>query len=207
MQLKKPLKKPIFFSRKMKTGAWYVAGFVIAFVYFYVYAVNYIRGVRADEIELDPVTNIQDFHQRLRRQSGFPNLRPAHHAPHHQIPLPAAQQKSLRRNDNNNQYNNQRQSFNQQPIHPRLSWDYHNYTSMTTFLRHVSTIYANLTALYSIGQSVQGRELWVMVVSSSPYEHMIGNKKNIISPKKIVLVCSCQIREIHEYEFNLTKKK
>ena len=70
MQLKKPLKKPIFFSRKMKTGAWYVAGFVIAFVYFYVYAVNYIRGVRADEIELDPVTNIQDFHQRLRRQSG-----------------------------------------------------------------------------------------------------------------------------------------
>jgi len=162
----------------MKTGAWYVAGFVIAFVYFYVYAVNYIRGVRADEIELDPVTNIQDFHQRLRRQSGFPNLRPAHHAPHHQIPLPAAQQKSLRRNDNNNQYNNQRQSFNRQPIHPRLSWDYHNYTSMTTFLRHVSTIYANLTALYSIGQSVQGRELWVMVVSSSPYEHMIG-KPNV----------------------------
>ena len=28
-------------------------------------------------------------------------------------------------------------------------------SSMTTYLRHVSTIYANLTALYSIGQSVQ----------------------------------------------------
>lgn len=41
------------------------------------------------------------------------------------------------------------------PIFPRLSWQYHNYTSMTTFLRHVSTIYSNLTALYSIGQSVQ----------------------------------------------------
>merc|ERR1711993_187122 len=119
----------------------------------------------------DPLTNIQDFHQRLRRQSGFPNLRPSHHAPHHQIPLPASQQKSLRRADI------KRQS-NQQPIHPRLSWDYHNYTSMTTFLRHVSTIYSNLTALYSIGQSVQGRELWVMVVSSSPYEHMIG-KPNV----------------------------
>merc|ERR1711971_507232 len=46
------------------------------------------------------------------------------------------------------------------------------------FLRHVSTIYANLTALYSIGQSVQGREMWVMVVSSSPYEHMVG-KPNV----------------------------
>merc|ERR1719510_811315 len=66
----------------------------------------------------------------------------------------------------------------EQPLFPRLSMQYHNYTSMTTFLRHVSTIYANLTALYSIGQSVQGRELWVMVVSSSPYEHMIG-KPNV----------------------------
>jgi len=28
----------------MKTGTWYVAGFVVAFIYFYIYAVNYIRG-------------------------------------------------------------------------------------------------------------------------------------------------------------------
>jgi hypothetical protein len=28
--------------------------------------------------------------------------------------------------------------------------------------------------LYSIGKSVKGRDLWVMVVSSSPYEHMLG---------------------------------
>lgn len=48
-----------------------------------------------------------------------------------------------------------RQVQSQQPLFPRLSMQYHNYTSMTTFLRHVSTIYANLTALYSIGQSVQ----------------------------------------------------
>ena len=44
--------------------------------------------------------------------TGFPNLRPSHHAPHHQIPLPASQQKSLRRADIKRQ-------FNQQPIHPR----------------------------------------------------------------------------------------
>ena len=88
---------------------------------------------------------------------------------------------------------------------------------MTHFLRHVSTVYSNLTALYSIGQSVQGktylqirnkfkkyklhikinvrilniliahiieinlilgREMWVMVVSRSPYEHMVG-KPNV----------------------------
>lgn len=37
-----------------------------------------------------------------------------------------------------------------------------------------SARYPNLTALYSIGKSVQGRDLWVMVVSASPYEHMVG---------------------------------
>ena len=44
-------------------------------------------------------------------------------------------------------------------IHLQQTWfppPGHNlYSSMTTYLRHVSTIYANLTALYSIGQSVQ----------------------------------------------------
>ncbi len=28
----------------MKTGTWYVYGFVVTFIYFYVYAVNYVRG-------------------------------------------------------------------------------------------------------------------------------------------------------------------
>lgn len=40
--------------------------------------------------------------------------------------------------------------------------------------RATSARYPNLTALYSIGKSIQGRDLWVMVVSSSPYEHMVG---------------------------------
>ena len=30
----------------MKSGVWYVCGFVVAFVYFYVYAVNYMRGLK-----------------------------------------------------------------------------------------------------------------------------------------------------------------
>ena len=34
----------------MKPGTWYVSGFVIAFIYFYVYAVNYIRGIRGEEL-------------------------------------------------------------------------------------------------------------------------------------------------------------
>ena len=171
------------------SGKWYVLGFVIAFVYFYVYAVNYIRGVRADD--MDPVTGVQDLLDRIERSRNLdedyeegeriarqlrtrPIRRPAD--PLRQLPLPAARQKqALRRSDDEGIGHRQ---LLQQPIYPRLSWDYHNYTSMTTFLRHVSTIYSNLTALYSIGQSVQGREIWVMVVSRSPYEHMIG-KPNV----------------------------
>ncbi|XP_011309031.1 carboxypeptidase M isoform X2 [Fopius arisanus] len=55
-----------------------------------------------------------------------------------------------------------------------IDFKYHNYEQMSRFLRATSLRFHNLTALYSIGKSFQGRNLWVMVVSSSPYEHMIG---------------------------------
>ncbi|KAM7350104.1 carboxypeptidase D isoform 2-T3 [Cochliomyia hominivorax] len=55
-----------------------------------------------------------------------------------------------------------------------LDFVYHNHEELTRFLRSTSARYPNLTALYSIGKSVQGKDLWVLVVSSSPYEHMIG---------------------------------
>jgi murein tripeptide amidase MpaA len=140
----------------MKTGTWYVAGFVVVFIYFYVYAVNYMRGVRADAIP-----------SRYASESNNP-LPLGVRSPHRVWPgIPQAIQKRQ-----GSQYRDQ------QPVFPRLSFQYHNYTSMTTFLRHVSTVYSNLTALYSIGQSVQGREMWVMVVSRSPYEHMVG-KPNV----------------------------
>lgn len=60
------------------------------------------------------------------------------------------------------------------PSDYKLEFKYHNYEKLTKFLRMTSSRYPSLTALYSIGKSVQGRDLWVMVVSSSPYEHMIG---------------------------------
>ncbi|XP_045121738.1 carboxypeptidase D-like isoform X3 [Portunus trituberculatus] len=68
------------------------------------------------------------------------------------------------------------QYFDESLISPSntLTFEYHNYTSMTDFLRAMSATYPNLTALYSIGKSVQGRDLWVMVVSSSPYQHIVG---------------------------------
>lgn len=58
-----------------------------------------------------------------------------------------------------------------------LLWKIRSHDELVYFYllcRATSARYPNLTALYSIGKSVQGRDLWVMVVSSSPYEHMVG---------------------------------
>ncbi|XP_030381385.1 carboxypeptidase D isoform X3 [Scaptodrosophila lebanonensis] len=60
------------------------------------------------------------------------------------------------------------------PDSQNLDFVYHDHEELTRFLRATSARYPNLTALYSIGKSTQGRDLWVMVVSSSPYEHMVG---------------------------------
>ncbi|XP_068154518.1 carboxypeptidase D isoform X1 [Drosophila tropicalis] len=60
------------------------------------------------------------------------------------------------------------------PDAQHLDFVYHDHEELTRFLRATSARYPNLTALYSIGKSIQGRDLWVMVVSSSPYEHLVG---------------------------------
>ncbi|CAO1298979.1 unnamed protein product [Diamesa hyperborea] len=72
----------------------------------------------------------------------------------------------------NGQYLEQPRSY--EPDVTQLDFVYHNHEEMTNFLRQTAFRYPNLTALYSIGKSVKGRDLWVMVVSSSPYEHMLG---------------------------------
>ncbi|XP_053989672.1 carboxypeptidase M-like [Hylaeus volcanicus] len=73
--------------------------------------------------------------------------------------------------DLSNQYNARFHAY-EEPY--GIDFTYHNYDQMSRFLRATSLRFQNLTALYSIGKSVKGRDLWVMVVSASPYEHMIG---------------------------------
>lgn len=41
---------------------------------------------------------------------------------------------------------------------PSLRFEYHNYDDMTSYLRNVNSMFPNITALYSIGKSVQGTE-------------------------------------------------
>ena len=47
----------------------------------------------------------------------------------------------------------------------------HNYVEMTSWLRQFADDYPSITHLYSIGKSIQGRELWVLIISDNPKEH------------------------------------
>ena len=45
---------------------------------------------------------------------------------------------------------------------------YHNYNELTYSMQTIASQYPNITNLFSVGQSVQGRELWVMEISDNP---------------------------------------
>ena len=48
--------------------------------------------------------------------------------------------------------------------------DYHNYEELTAELEAIATNFPELTALTTVGQSYEGRELWLMKVASQQAE-------------------------------------
>lgn len=50
----------------------------------------------------------------------------------------------------------------------------HNYVEMTEWLKEYAKKYPNITWLYSIGESIQNRSLWVFVISKHPRTHVLG---------------------------------
>ncbi|KAG5333446.1 CBPD Carboxypeptidase, partial [Acromyrmex heyeri] len=52
-----------------------------------------------------------------------------------------------------------------------VEFKHHNYIAMEKYLKDLSANYPNITRLYSIGSSVQGRELYVMEVTKDPGVH------------------------------------
>ncbi|XP_052867429.1 carboxypeptidase D [Anopheles cruzii] len=49
---------------------------------------------------------------------------------------------------------------------------HHNYTAMVSYIQDLAANYPAITRLYSIGKSVQGRDLWVMEVTEGPGKHV-----------------------------------
>ncbi|KAG8194099.1 hypothetical protein JTE90_003041 [Oedothorax gibbosus] len=49
-----------------------------------------------------------------------------------------------------------------------VDFTYHRFPQMTNVLRQLNREYPEMTKLYSVGKSVQGRDLWVMLVTRDP---------------------------------------
>lgn len=58
-------------------------------------------------------------------------------------------------------------------IEPK-DFHHHNYEDMENFMRSFSQKYPNITKMYSIGLSVQGRHLWVLEITDNPGKHEPG---------------------------------
>lgn len=52
---------------------------------------------------------------------------------------------------------------------------HHNQQEMSAFLRRYADQYPHITRLYDIGESVEGRSLWVLEISDNPGVHEPGN--------------------------------
>ncbi|KAK7882086.1 hypothetical protein WMY93_028260 [Mugilogobius chulae] len=59
------------------------------------------------------------------------------------------------------------------PVQPQ-EFRHHNYADMELFLRKYSSEFPSITHLYSVGHSVEGKELFVMVISDNPKIHEHG---------------------------------
>ncbi|KAK1121827.1 hypothetical protein K0M31_010139 [Melipona bicolor] len=91
---------------------------------------------------------------------------------------------------------------------------HHNYIAMENYLKELNLNYPNITRLYSIGESVKGRQLYVMEVTENPGKHSqdkpevkyIGNMHgNEVVGREILLLLLKYLCENFETNERVTK--
>lgn len=69
--------------------------------------------------------------------------------------------------------NQQAQAQQQSPTMNRppatIEFAYHNYDQMTNLIHNISSNFPELVRVYTIGKSLQGRQLWVALVTKDPH--------------------------------------
>lgn len=85
-----------------------------------------------------------------------------------------------------------------EPIHPK-EFRHHNYADMELFLRKYSSEFSSITHLYSIGRSVQDRELYVMIISDNPNVHEHGGRQTAQHNESSCLFLRSFIQDVYVY--------
>ncbi|XP_058980289.1 carboxypeptidase D-like isoform X2 [Musca domestica] len=93
-------------------------------------------------------------------------------------------------------------------------FEHHNFTAMEKFLRDIADSYPSITRLYSIGKSVQNRDLWVMEIFATPGQHVPGVPEfkyvanmhgNEVVGKEMLLLLTKYICERYNFDNRITK--
>lgn len=77
------------------------------------------------------------------------------------------------------------QAASEQPVRSNtrppatIEFAYHNYEAMTNLMHNISTNFPELVRVYTIGKSVQGRQLWVALVTKDPHTDDTLLKPNV----------------------------
>ncbi|CAF4170825.1 unnamed protein product [Rotaria sp. Silwood2] len=69
---------------------------------------------------------------------------------------------------------NSRDEILNQLIEPSDKFQYHDYESMVKKLKQINQKYPSITSIYTIGKSVENRDLWVIIISDQPLIHEAG---------------------------------
>lgn len=67
-----------------------------------------------------------------------------------------------------------RESLLQNLTEPKGKFQYHYYESLVGRLKELNQQYPAITSMYTIGKSVEKRDIWVMIISDLPLVHEPG---------------------------------
>lgn len=67
-------------------------------------------------------------------------------------------------------------AFDEYGFMTNTEFKHHNYKELEQFLKDINETYPNITDLKSIGKSVKGRELYVLILGNTPFVHVPGKK-------------------------------
>lgn len=93
-------------------------------------------------------------------------------------------------------------------------FEHHNYLQMEKYLKDIVSNYPNITKLYSVGRSVEGRELYVLEVTKNPGVHdtnkpevkYIGNMHgNEVVGREVLLLLIKYLCENYESDDQATR--